>query len=635
MSTIAKSAGFSLLLFCLGCGTNPAPHATTQQPLLTPSIAQVFPQTIAAGSQTTTLKVTGTNFPVQAAILWNGVAVATTVIDSNTLSGTIGSSSLTTPATVQLQVRNTQTMQESEAVLVTIAAASAEPPSPPAISTTTLPQGVVSTAYTFTLTGIGGTAPYIWSIAAGQLPAGLSLAANTGIISGTPTSSGNYSVGITATDTSSPAQSATATLALSVAAAPVIASPVTIVSSSVPSGTVGLAYSSSLQASGGTAPYTWSITIGALPAGVSVAPATGLISGTPSASGTAAFTATVSDSASPAQTKSVNLAIVVAPAVLAITSASTLPNGTIQSTYSTRLQAAGGTIPYMWSITAGSLPAGLSLASTTGIISGTPTSSGSYSVGVTASDSGSPAQSAAMTVDLSVQGSFSNLQNSAGWKSSGQLAPRYDDCVPSCPGVTWSMSQGVKAPSLSGSAAQFNVGGTTPYSDALFYNQLIGAFSTQGLPDTDQTLVPALRTFTYDAYFYLSDSADTQAVEFDINWFMNTVAITWGTECRIRGGNEWDIWDNVGAKWVPTGFACHPIANGWNHVTVNAQRGPNNTVIYQSITLNGVTSNINKTYAPFSVPSDWYGITVNYQMDGDENQTAITSYLDQFSFTYQ
>ena len=57
-------------------------------------------------------------------------------------------------------------------------------------------------------------------------------------------------------------------------------------------------------------------------------------------------------------------------------------------------------------------------------------------------------------------------------------------------------------------------------------------------------------------------------------------------------------------------------------------------MIYQSITLNGVTSNINMTYAPFSVPSTWYGITVNYQMDGDAHQTAITSYADNFSLAY-
>ena len=248
-------------------------------------------------------------------------------------------------------------------------------------------------------------------------------------------------------------------------------------------------------------------------------------------------------------------------------------------------------------------------------------------------------QSTATAIDVNVIGAsnyntFTDLQASPGWKSSGQLAPNYADCEPSCSGVSWSMSHGVTSPSLTGNASQFNLGGTTPYSDVLFYNQLIGAFSTQGLPDSNHVIIQSSHNFTYDAYFYVTDAAHTQAMEFDVNWFLNSVGMTWGTECRISGGNEWDIWDNVGAKWVPTGSACNPLENAWNHVTVNAQRGPNNTVVYQSIILNGVTTNLNKVYAPFTVPADWYGITVNYQMDGDGKQTAIKSYLDKFSFMY-
>ena len=245
--------------------------------------------------------------------------------------------------------------------------------------------------------------------------------------------------------------------------------------------------------------------------------------------------------------------------------------------------------------------------------------------------------SSSTPVSVTVNGSgntFKNLQASAGWKSSGQLAPDYSDCEAACVGVTWSMTQNQSGPSLTGKSAQFSLGGTTPYSDVLFYNQLIGVASTQSMPDPDHTLLPKLHNFTYDAYFFTGDTAHTQALEFDINWFAGSVGMTWGTECRIKGGSEWDLWDNVAAKWVPTGLPCNVIPNGWNHVTVNAQRGPNNTLIYESITLNGITSNINKTYAPFTVPSDWYGITVNYQMDGDEHQAPIKSSLDNFSFMY-
>jgi hypothetical protein len=240
-------------------------------------------------------------------------------------------------------------------------------------------------------------------------------------------------------------------------------------------------------------------------------------------------------------------------------------------------------------------------------------------------------------VNLTVTGSgntLKDLQATKGWNSWGQLAPTYADCPAPCSGVTWSMKQGETSTSLTGDATQFTIGGTTPYSDVLWENPLIGQFSTQGLPDTDEKLLPTLHNFTYDAWFFVTNASVTQALEFDVNMFQNTVGMTWGTECRVEAGNEWDIWDNAAGKWVPTGVACNPINGGWNHVTINVQRESNNALLYESITLNGVTSNLNKTYAPFTVPADWYGITVNFQMDGNHAQEANTAYLDAFSFTY-
>jgi len=242
----------------------------------------------------------------------------------------------------------------------------------------------------------------------------------------------------------------------------------------------------------------------------------------------------------------------------------------------------------------------------------------------------------AVDVNVAVVGNtIKDIQDSRGWKSSGQIAPFYNDCIPDCPGVSWNMEQKAQGPSSSGKLARVDLGGTTPYSDVLYFNQLIGDYSSQGMPDLARTQVPSLHDFTYDADFYMTDGPHTQAMEFDINWFMHSVGITWGTECRVAGGNEWDIWDNVNAHWVPTGIACNPVTNGWNHVTVVAQRGANNEVIYKSITLNGKTSVLDKTYPPFQVPYNWYGVTVNYQMDGDRHQTAISSYVDNLNLNYR
>jgi len=232
---------------------------------------------------------------------------------------------------------------------------------------------------------------------------------------------------------------------------------------------------------------------------------------------------------------------------------------------------------------------------------------------------------------------LSNLQTSTKWNSWGQGPPNYVDCSPSpCNGFQFSHTLNVSSPSLSGNATKFTLGGTNgtaAWGDALFSLPLIGYNSTQGLPDTNRTLIPTLHNFTYDADFYVTNASVTQVLEFDINMYMNSVGWLWGTQCRISGGHEWDIWDNVNAKWVPTGIACNPTNGGWNHLTIQGQRQSDNSVLYQSITLNGVVATLNIAYPPFYVPASWYGVTVNYQLDGNSKQAPYTTYLDNLSLT--
>jgi hypothetical protein len=244
-------------------------------------------------------------------------------------------------------------------------------------------------------------------------------------------------------------------------------------------------------------------------------------------------------------------------------------------------------------------------------------------------------------VNIMVQGAgtkLSNLQASIGWNSWGQGPPNYIDCSPSpCSGIQFSHTPNVSSPSLSGNATQFTLGGssgTAPWGDVLFSLPVLGQFSTQNLPDTGHTVLPSLHNFTYDAYFYVTNVSITQVLEFDINMYMNGVGMLWGNQCNNLGGKGWDIWDSVNSRWVSTGVACNLINNGWNHVTIQAQRGSGNSVIYQSITLNGSTANINTTYPSFTVPVSWWGVTVNYQMDGNSVQAANTTYLDNVSLTY-
>ena len=143
----------------------------------------------------------------------------------------------------------------------------------------------------------------------------------------------------------------------------------TITTASLPNGVQGTPYSQTLTATGGTGSNTWSLASGSLPAGLSLS-AAGVIGGTPSGAGSM-FTVRVSDGVQTAQ-KSLTITVNV---VLMVTTAS-LPNGVQGTPYSQTLTATGGTGTNTWTLASGSLPAGLAL-STAGVISGTPTATGS------------------------------------------------------------------------------------------------------------------------------------------------------------------------------------------------------------------------------------------------------------------
>ena len=238
-----------------------------------------------------------------------------------------------------------------------------------------LPSGTRGTPYTATtLTAINGIAPYRWAISAGSLPAGLSLDANTGTISGTPTVAGSFSVTFQVTDSLN-AVAATPSLTVT------IAQPVSISTLSLPSATVGQVYSASLTASGGKAPYSWSLSAGSLPAGLTLSSG-GVISGTATVAGTFNPTFRVRDSNGAVSSKTLGLTVAAAGGVLSI-GTNSLPSGTVNKFYSVILSARGGTSPYTWTVTG--LPAGLTASG--GKISGIPTVSGTFNVTLKVTDS--------------------------------------------------------------------------------------------------------------------------------------------------------------------------------------------------------------------------------------------------------
>src|SRR5947209_5794633 len=152
----------------------------------------------------------------------------------------------------------------------------------------------------------------------------------------------------------------------------------------LPNAITQTAYTGALSATGGITPYTWSITSGSLPPGLNLNSSSGAITGTPTTAGTFSFTAQAKDSSPTPQTATASASVLIVD-LLQITTTS-LPDPQVQTSYSATLTASGGMLPYVWSISSGNLPLGLSLDGSSGVISGVPTSTGSYAFTVEVSD---------------------------------------------------------------------------------------------------------------------------------------------------------------------------------------------------------------------------------------------------------
>jgi hypothetical protein len=233
------------------------------------------------------------------------------------------------------------------------------------ITTTELNAGTVNTFYQSQLDAIGGTTPYVWTIASGKLPAGLTLN-GSGLISGTPTVPSQSSITVRVTDSGVPRQAATQSLTLVIDPAP----PLTIPPQQLPDGTVGEPYQANPTATGGTPPYAWAAS-SLLPPRL-ILSLTGEIYGTPSQEGSYQIGVMVKDSAKPPATATASLSLTVNsdPSLRITTDA--LPITTLGFAYSAVLQATGGEGPVTWSIAQGQLPAGLFLDASTGVITGIP-----------------------------------------------------------------------------------------------------------------------------------------------------------------------------------------------------------------------------------------------------------------------
>ena len=262
-------------------------------------------------------------------------------------------------------------------------------------------KGTVASPFTVTCSAKGGSAITHWNISLDG--AGAFTASNVSSINASiSASAGTHSVTIKAQDLGGASTTIKDTITVSSPAVTSSPAPLQIATATLPGGTVGTAYSASLQAAGGTAPYAWSVVSGSLPAGLALTTG-GSISGNPSTAEQSTFTLQAKDSAASPQAATVSLTIAVtAPAAkLAITSAS-LPTATAGTAFTSTLAASGGTQPYTWILASGQLPSGINL-SPAGIISGTTSATGTFSFAAEVTDASGTSATASLSLVVAAQ----------------------------------------------------------------------------------------------------------------------------------------------------------------------------------------------------------------------------------------
>jgi hypothetical protein len=251
------------------------------------------------------------------------------------------------------------------------------------ITPDSLPDGNIGAPYQQQLSASGGTGPYIF-VVTDFLPPGLVMTP-AGMLQGTPTAGGSFFFTITAIDTRGFAVGQSYTLTIA---------PITLSPAALPSGEIGTPYSQRLTASGGVEPYIFLEVFGTTPPGLTLS-RDGLLSGTPTSPGFFFVDVLAIDSRG-FNTRQPYLLEIVQPLAIG---PSTLPDGTVGSSYNALLTASGGSFPYSFAITDGALPPGLAL-SDSGEISGAPTVAGVYSFTATLTDVGGRTASLQYTVAI-------------------------------------------------------------------------------------------------------------------------------------------------------------------------------------------------------------------------------------------
>jgi hypothetical protein len=259
---------------------------------------------------------------------------------------------------------------------ITLTLTVAAPATAPVITSATTASSPLNTAFSYTIAATNTPT----SFAASGLPLGLTLDPLTGGISGTPTVAGVYTVGLTATNAGG--TSATVNLSLT------IGSLSSITSSNTATGAVGVAFTYNATAN----PAATSFNITGLPAGLTANSTTGVISGTPTAAATSSINISANNATGTGPVMVLTLTVGNRPVITSATSAS----GSTNTAFTYTITASNSPT----SFNATGLPSGLSVNTTTGVISGTPTVAGSTAVALTATNNFGTGATATLTITV-------------------------------------------------------------------------------------------------------------------------------------------------------------------------------------------------------------------------------------------
>jgi hypothetical protein len=370
------------------------------------------------------------------------------------------------------------------------------------ILTVSLPTSSVDLAFSEAIRIKGGIEPYFFSYS-GQLPAGLIMNTDTGIISGTPTTTGYVNLSVTVSDSTYPVtQTTTQVLGIETISELIITT-----SAVLPKCKKNVIINPVvLQAGGGPSPYAWSLVNGYLPDGISLNTVTGELSGTPVDKGDFIFTIQVTDSVSDTSEKEFFLHV--SDDLTIVTGA--VPDGAKDKNYSFALKAKGGFQPYSWRIKSGTLPAGLYFNTSTGAIYGKPAARQTFSITVEVNDSDSPARTAEKIYIIDV---LDDLYIYTETIPNGRLDQAYIQRLYAylgTPPYEWRLESGLLPPGLTLSSSPFGA-------------------SLEGMPT---------EVGTYSFTLEVSDSGTPQKYvirEYTINIYGNVFMETTGLECAQSG----------------------------------------------------------------------------------------------------